>query len=49
MNVIEKAKRDVKVNRYTEIGERFSLLVESEITNHDPKKKLIEWVVKRYE
>ena len=46
---LESAKKSVDINRYSEIGERFCLLVESEITNHDPTKRLIDWMVKKYE
>ena len=46
---LELARKSGDVNRYSEIGERFSVLVESEIVNHDPTKKLIDWVVKKYE
>lgn len=46
---LEFARKSGNIDRYSEIGERFSLLIESEIVNHDPTKKLIEWMVKKYE
>ena len=46
---LESARKSGDVNRYSEVGERFSLLIESEIVNHDPTKKLIDWMVGKYE
>lgn len=46
---LESARKSGNINRYSEIGERFSLLIESEIVNHDPTKKLIDWMVRKYE
>ena len=46
---LESARKSGDLNRYSEIGERFSVLIESEIVNHDPTKKLIDWMVKKYE
>lgn len=46
---LEIARKAGDINRYTEVGERFSVLVESEIVNHDPTKKLIDWMVRKYE
>ena len=46
---LEFARKAGDINRYSEVGERFCLLIESEIVNHDPTKKLIDWMVKKYE
>lgn len=46
---LEIARKSGNIDRYSEIGERFSLLIESEIVNHDPTKKLIDWMVRKYE